>query len=560
MQTALLLLFLLAGSLTAQQHEDPAAVAGRAGAAYEAGRWADAAELHGRVVQMASGSISAKVNHARALARAGKPDEALARLRTVTCFGVRFDPADEAWGGLRGDGRFRALVSTMEARTAPLIRSETAFLLEKHLVPENIAHDPETGDFYAGSMYRAKIVRIAPDGKVTDFVPSRRDGLMSVLGMKVDAARRELWAVTGNFVDRPPMEAGDPATRGQGAIFRYDLRTGRLIRRYARPGGTPEAPTWLNDLVLAPNGDVYATAGADGIFVVRDGSDAVEPFFSMPGGWFNGIALTPDGGTLFAASHLDGVVKIDVATKKHAMLVLPENVTLGGIDGLYVHGDSLVGVQNGTEPSRVVRAWLDPERTRVTRFAVLEQAHPLSDIPLTGAIVGDDLYYVARSQLRAFDGMKIWPDDRLKETVILRLPLEPPGPPPPDLAREREALLALHREGIRAHVERDAASLCKGLAEQFVSAAAGKIEWAEHDEVCRHFEGYLAGAEYSVYEDLEPPVLRISDDASMAWMITRLRVKRTQNGKERSFVYAGILTYENRGGTWVTVGNVSTFE
>jgi hypothetical protein len=62
--------------------------------------------------------------------------------------------------------------------------------------------------------------------------------------------------------------------------------------------------------------------------------------------------------------------------------------------------------------------------SRVTRLAVLEQEHPESDIPLTGVIVGDDLYYVARSQLRAFDGKTIWPDEKLKESIIVKLPLE----------------------------------------------------------------------------------------------------------------------------------------
>jgi hypothetical protein len=51
----------------------------------------------------------------------------------------------------------------------------------------------------------------------------------------------------------------------------------------------------------------------------------------------------------------------------------------------------------------------------------------------------------------------------------------------------------------------------------------------------------------------------------MAWMIIRVRVRRTQKdaaGKEveEKFIYAGIMTYEKKGGKWIRVANVSTFE
>jgi len=51
----------------------------------------------------------------------------------------------------------------------------------------------------------------------------------------------------------------------------------------------------------------------------------------------------------------------------------------------------------------------------------------------------------------------------------------------------------------------------------------------------------------------------------MAWMIVRTRVRRTtrlegsEEERETSFVYAGIMTYEKQDGQWVRVANVSTF-
>ena len=557
----ILLSFLaLVFSASAQQTDDSVpAIAARAAAAYDAGQWDEASALYARVLQALPRSVSGRLQLARALARGGRRDEALQQLGEVVALGARVDETDAAWTALKGDPRFTELVSLMKARTAPLVRGETAFLLEKDLIPESIAFDPKTNTFFAGSMYKAKIVRIAADGTTTDFVSSRRDGLTSVLGMKIDPERRELWAVAGNFIDRPPMEVDDPSTRGQGAVYRFDLDSGRLIRRYARPGGSPEAPTWMNDLVIAPNGDVYGT-GMQGVWIIRRDAETIGTYFTLPGAFFNGITMTPDGKTLFVASHTDGIVRVDVATKEHRLLPLPDGVTLGGIDGLYFHDRSLIGVQNGIDPWRVVRAWLDPDLRRVIRFDVLEQAHPLSDIPLTGTIVGRDLYYIARSQLRAFDGMKIWPEERLKETVILRLPIDLPGPPPVDREREIASLREMHAREIRSHVERDAAWIGATTAEQFVSATSGRIDRTTRDAVQSFFEGYFEGATYPVYEDLEPPVIRVSDDGSMAWILSRTRVRRVRDGTERAFVYAGIMTYEKRDGSWVRVSNASTFE
>ena len=546
----------LAFACAALGQEHPFQISQRAAAASNEGKFAEAAELYAKVVKAWPRSPGARLSVARALARAGKSDEALRQLRAAADFGVRFDPADEAWASIRSDARFKEIESLMRARTAPLIRSTVAYRLAKDLIPENIAWDPKSGAFFAGSMYKAKIIRIAPDGAVTDFIPSRRDGLLSVLGMKVDDARRELWAAAGNFGERPPMEVLDPASEGSGALFRFNVDTGRFIRSYPGPKGTQ-----FNDLVITPEGDVYTTAGPGGIWRLRAGSETIEQFLAPPGSFFNGIAITSDGKTIFAASHFEGVMKIDVATKATSLLNLPAGVTLGGIDGLYVHDGSLVAIQNSTDPMRVVRAWMNPEMTRVVRFAVLEQEHPETDFPLTGTIVGDDLYYVGRSQLRAFEGKAIWPAEKLKDSTILRLPLEEPAPPAVDLAAEREALLAIHRAGIRAHVERNPDAIVERHADDFVSASRGKISRRTVAETREFFTKYFDGASYPQYEDAEEPVVKISDDGSMAWIMSRLRVRRVEkSGQEGSFVYAGIMVYEKRDGRWMRIANVSTFE
>lgn len=134
-----------------------------------------------------------------------------------------------------------------------------------------------------------------------------------------------------------------------------------------------------------------------------------------------------------------------------------------------------------------------------------------------------------------------------------------------DRADEVEQLLKIHESDRRAHFETSAKRIMEHATDEFISVSNGKIQRTTRAENLKFFEEYFKGAKYYEWDDLEPPIVRVSNDASMAWMIVRTRVRRvqTQSGgqeTERRFVYAGIMAYEKNGGRWVRVANVSTFE
>jgi hypothetical protein len=96
-----------------------------------------------------------------------------------------------------------------------------------------------------------------------------------------------------------------------------------------------------------------------------------------------------------------------------------------GIDGLYFHRGALVGIQNGTNPHRVVSVRLNNRQDAVASVRVVEANHPLFDEPTLGVLVGDSLYYVAASGWGAFDREgKLPPPEQLKEHVILKVKLD----------------------------------------------------------------------------------------------------------------------------------------
>ncbi len=137
--------------------------------------------------------------------------------------------------------------------------------------------------------------------------------------------------------------------------------------------------------------------------------------------------------------------------------------------------------------------------------------------------------------------------------------------PSADLEKEKAELLRLHKSDREAHFKTDVEMLLENAPEEFISVSRGKINRSSKADTRKMFTGYFRDAKYYEWDDVEEPIVRVSRDGSMAWMITRTRVRRVQKKadgaeQEEKFVYAGIMTYEKRDGRWVRVANVSTFE
>ncbi|HUR95000.1 MAG TPA: hypothetical protein VMY76_10480, partial [Gemmatimonadales bacterium] len=276
--------------------------------------------------------------------------------------------------------------------------STRAFVLpERDLLPESMAFDPGSGSFFVGSMHRRKIVRRDPDGRLRDWAGPER-GLWSVLGIKTDTVAGELWVNSCNMGDELPMRPAELSTIGRAAVVRLRLSDGSVVRRYEPPRSA--RPICFNDLAFSAAGDVYVTAGSAGLWRIPRGGDELEPLISDSTLWLNGVATGP-GPALYVADDRLGPLRVDPSAGRWKPVAAPAGDTLGGIDGLYVHDNALVWVQNGVRPVRVVQARLLAAGDSMERLRVLEAGHPDHAAPTTGVIVGDTLFYVATAQLDA---------------------------------------------------------------------------------------------------------------------------------------------------------------
>lgn len=358
-----------------------------------------------------------------AYALTGDTAAALAALQRFAALGHTADlDADADLTSIRSLPAFDSLRQAMRRNAAPLVRSTPAFTLaERDLLTEGIAYDPKTRSFFVGSVRQAKILRVDGRGHATELVPPGLKGFWAPLGMRVDAARRVLW-VAGAAL--PQTVGYDSADAGRSGLFRFDLASGALTGRFPLPAdGQPHT---LGDVTLARNGDVYSTdSRGPAVYRVRAGSDSIERFATSPLLLSaQGLALDAEERTLYVADYSRGILRIDLATRAVRLLETADDVLALGIDGLYLVRGSLIGIQNGVEPHRVVRLRLDAGGDRVAHGEVLERARPDYAEPTLGVVVGHDLFYVAASQWERFrDDGTIDAPETLRPPLVLRLRL-----------------------------------------------------------------------------------------------------------------------------------------
>jgi hypothetical protein len=328
------------------------------------------------------------------LALNGRGDESLRILDRLADMGMVYAPEKEPDFATVNTAvvaeRFRKNAGPIgEAKVAATIPG-------RGLIPEGLAWDGKR--FLVGSVRKGAIYA---NGK-----PWITDLPYGVFGLAIQ--KDILWAAASSV---PQFERHKEASA---AILKIDRRSGKLLKTIPAPAGNH----LFGDLTVAPNGDVYVTDSASpAIYRVRN--DVLElfrdgaPFVSLQG-------ITFGGDRLYVADYSNGIYAIDPATRDAALLRVPDSATLLGIDGLYATRRGLIGVQNGTNPHRIVSIGLDG--LIVTRVDTLAANLPGMDEPTLGAVTPSGFAFNANSQWNLFgeDG-KVKDEAKLQEAKVLRI-------------------------------------------------------------------------------------------------------------------------------------------
>jgi hypothetical protein len=198
-------------------------------------------------------------------------------------------------------------------------------------------------------------------------------------------------------------------------LLHFDA-SGKLLGRYAP---TDVVAHGFNDLVVRKNGEVLLTDSVSNqVYRFDPHQKAFAPVpihrvLSAP----NGIALADDDHQLFIADDF-GVVRLDLVQGASADLGRGPNNTLAGIDGLYWHNGSLIAIQNGIGSPRVAAFRLSTDGARVEQTTVLENRTTFTVTPTTGAIHGNDFYFISNSQGDNLNGDRIVDPTKLQRVRI----------------------------------------------------------------------------------------------------------------------------------------------
>lgn len=137
------------------------------------------------------------------------------------------------------------------------------------------------------------------------------------------------------------------------------------------------------------------------------------------------------------------------------------------------------------------------------------------------------------------------------------------GAPAPDLERDRAELLRLHDVARTAHLDKRADLMVASFDDSLRSVARGGVTIASPEENRTRMQAYFDRSTFQAWDDIEPPYLRISPDARMAWKIVRKRVRLTapdSTGRPvaEDVVYAWVEIYEKPRDRWILKAVAST--
>jgi len=129
-------------------------------------------------------------------------------------------------------------------------------------------------------------------------------------------------------------------------------------------------------------------------------------------------------------------------------------------------------------------------------------------------------------------------------------------------ATDVDRLRALHEKVMRAHREGNVELLLEDEAATYVVASRGEVTQPTLEERRSLLGPYLAGTTFEEYSDAVEPIVSVSADGTLGWVVVQVRARGVQGGEKKpvAFVSAWIELYEKQKGRWYRTGNVSNFK
>lgn len=282
-----------------------------------------------------------------------------------------------------------AILLALALSAAPVPHELTTDLPPTFL-PEGLEWDARHARFLIGGIRARRIASVDPrSGHATDF--ARVPG--SPLGLHVDPRSGIVyvaWTWFGHAF------SNNPAT----GISAWTTDSGRHLGDWPLPEVDPRRN--LGDLVVVDARTVVTSDSGTGA-IWRFDTRTHRYTKVVPAGTFEnpqGLAPGRTPGTVYLADYPTGLWRIALKDGTTVRLQPPADAEVRGIDGLYRHGDELIGIQNGTKTPRVLRIRLDSgdRIAEVRRWREMPATEPT-----LGTLTGDAFWFIGNGQWSLYD-------------------------------------------------------------------------------------------------------------------------------------------------------------
>jgi sugar lactone lactonase YvrE len=362
-----------------------------------------------RVSELLPNSGELKLQVAMAYAKVADKTRTYDALMRMQAQGFGYDIGkDPRFDSVHGTRVWDYIVANLQVNAKPFGEGKVAFELPKgDTLYESLAWDAKRSKLLVGSIREGKVYLADTAGKLTDFiVADAQNGLWGVDALGVDAAHGKLYIASSATAQ---FKGFNKDNAGRAGIFAVDLASGKFLHKYILPQS--DGAHALSSIVVGKDGQVYA---ADGVRkqIYKVEGDALRMITSNPRlTGISALALSGDGRTLYLADFAMGIFGYDLG--KSAPFEVgynASNLVLGGIDGLYWYDGTLVAIEGGMMPKRVMRLQLSADGHNVTGAMPLDVSDPAFASLGTGTTAGDNLYFIANSQSARYDNNGVLTD------------------------------------------------------------------------------------------------------------------------------------------------------
>ena len=131
---------------------------------------------------------------------------------------------------------------------------------------------------------------------------------------------------------------------------------------------------------------------------------------------------------------------------------------------------------------------------------------------------------------------------------------------PPDLETEKKEILSLHDQQRQAHFEKNPELLMGESLGDFMEVNRGIIKKPTREESRARLQAYFDSVEFIKWDDISPPVISFSDDATMATSVVDklVIIRDIKTNQIDTTHFAWIAVYKKDKGKWKMHRVVST--